>query len=139
MERIEEFKGDYGFLSNFWPCRVWLDNIEYPTVENAFQAAKTTDKNCRIQFQKIPPGIARKKGRQIPLRKDWEQIKIGIMLSLVEQKFRYSPSLRQQLKATGNAELIEGNTWGDTFWGVDLRTSKGENMLGKILMEVRNR
>ncbi len=138
MQRITQFKGKHAFLSNFWPCRVWLDGVEYPSVECAYQAAKTTDPKNREQFVKAAPGEAKYLGRRLALRKDWENVKVDIMRSLVKQKFQYAPHLRQQLLDTGDAELVEGNTWNDTFWGVDLHTGKGQNMLGRILMEVRD-
>jgi ribA/ribD-fused uncharacterized protein len=69
------------------------------------------------------------------MRPDWEQVKILIMTSLVRDKFTRHQDLKEQLLATGDAELIEGNWWGDTFWGVC--KGKGENHLGKVLMKVR--
>jgi predicted NAD-dependent protein-ADP-ribosyltransferase YbiA (DUF1768 family) len=81
------------------------------------------------------PGEAKKAGRSVHLRTDWEQIKVGLMCGLVSQKFQ-DPKLKQMLLDTGDQELIEGNYWFDDFWGV--HNGKGKNQLGKILMLVRD-
>lgn len=134
--RIDRFWGEWGFLSNFAPCEVWLDGVKYPSVEHAYQAAKTLDLEQREKFllNGITPGMAKRMGKTLKLRPDWDGVKMGIMRDLLMQKF--SPSiLRRKLLSTFQAELIEGNTWGDTFWGVC--DGIGENWLGKLLMEVR--
>ena len=137
---IKEFQGEYRFLSNFWPCRVWLDGDEYKSVEHAYQAAKTLDKEQR-QFirEAASPGQAKRRGNTVRIRKDWESVKLVIMSDLVEQKFIYNSILKSQLLSTGDKLLQEGNRWGDTYWGVDLRTGQGSNHLGKILMRIRNK
>lgn len=132
---ISSFRGDYHFLSNFHPSPVELDGVIYPYVENAFQAAKTLDRKQRIPFVSMNPSEAKRAGRRLKLRGDWENVKPDIMLALVRDKFARTPALREKLLATGEARLIEGNTWGDTIWGVC--RGKGKNMLGKILMRVR--
>ena len=86
----------------------------------------------------MEPAEAKSRGRQITLRPDWEEVKLGIMEEIVRVKFTQNHALRQQLLDTGDRELREGNNWHDTFWGVDLRTGKGENHLGKILMKIRS-
>lgn len=134
---IKSFTGKYWFLSNFYPCEISFDGEIYPSVEHAYQAAKTLDKKDReiIRTQKTP-GRAKKYGQTVTLRDDWEEIKIGIMTELVHQKFFRNKRLQNLLYETGEQELVEGNTWGDCFWGVCNR--KGENHLGKTLMEVRD-
>lgn len=108
---------------------------KYPTTEHAFQAAKTLDEKEREKIRVAKtPGQAKRLGQKVTLRKDWESIKIKIMLNLNRQKFDRA-DLGDRLVDTGQAELIEGNTWGDTFWGVC--KGVGKNHLGKILMEVR--
>ena len=135
METISSFDGDYAFLSNFYPAKVFLDNVEYNTVEHAYQAAKTISLQDReIIRQAYSPSNAKKLGRQVTARTDWEEIKRSVMKGLVMQKFRH-PELREKLMATGDAELIEGNWWGDTYWGVC--KGVGQNHLGRILMYVR--
>ena len=64
-------------------------------------------------------------------------VRLDIMENVVRAKFMQNPYLAARLVATGTMPLEEGNRWGDTFWGVDVRTGKGENNLGKILMKVR--
>jgi len=134
MESISEFKGQYSFLSNFHPVIVIMDGQPYNSVENAYQAAKTLDLNKRIQFETVNPGKAKRMGNALELRKDWEDVKIGIMKDLVKNKFN-NFDLRDRLLATENAKLIEGNFHGDRFWGKV--NGIGENHLGIILMEVR--
>ncbi len=135
MNKIDNFMGEYRFLSNFWMSPVEMKRIVYPSVEHAYQAAKTFDKKERkiIEYA-ITPGQAKKLGKKLVLREDWEKVKIPIMKELVKRKFKDS-TLKALLKKTGDKELIEGNTWGDTFWGIC--KGIGENHLGKILMEVR--
>jgi ribA/ribD-fused uncharacterized protein len=133
---ISEFKGEYRFLSNFWPCQIYYEGMVYQSVEHAYQAAKTTNVYVRRQIADMPkPSMAKRLGKTIPLRDDWENVKFHVMLSLVYYKFAFNKELREKLLATGTEELQEGNTWGDTFWGVC--NGVGENKLGKILMLVR--
>lgn len=135
LKIISEFQGKYRFLSNFWPAKVTLDNIEYPSVEHAYQAAKTLDKSYRQKiFNCKSPGEAKRLGKRSPLRGDWEEVKISIMTELLTQKFSHK-HLELLLLETGEADLIEGNTWGDIYWGVCRGT--GKNYLGKILVTLR--
>ncbi len=133
---IDSFHGEHRFLSNFWPAVVTLDHEHYPSVEHAYVAAKTLDAAKRKAIATVPtPGAVKRLGRSLVLREDWDTIKLDVMRDLVGQKFEH-PDLRALLLATGDEELIEGNTWGDVFWGVC--RGKGENHLGKILMAVRD-
>lgn len=139
MEPVTSFSGDYAFLSNFYRADVQLDKKVYPTTEHAFQAAKTLEPGERRMIQLSgTPGIAKRLGRKVKLRKDWENVKLDVMLDLLRQKFQ-DPHLREKLLSTGDATLIEGNTWGDKFWGAVLTDGKwvGQNHLGKLLMKVR--
>lgn len=132
---IDRFDGDYWFLSNFYPSSVTLYGEVYPTVEHAFQAAKCLYPNDRWRIRNAPyPGEAKKIGRRVALVDGWDELRLPVMTELVRRKFgeRY---LRQALAATSGHELVEGNTWGDTFWGV--YHGVGENHLGRILMQVR--
>lgn len=131
---INSFAGEYRFLSNFYPASVMFEGIIYPSVEHAYQAAKTLDLSQRDQIWSMTAAKAKRFGRKVTLRPDWDEVKIDIMKELLVDKFQH-PHLRDWLRATGTEELTEGNWWGDTFWGVC--QGKGENMLGKLLMEVR--
>lgn len=140
MDRIDRFDDDFRFLSNFWPTPVKLSGDVYPTVEHAYQAAKTLDPEERKRIREIgAPGRARTAGKSVALRPAWDDIRLNVMRDLVWQKFSEYPDLRTKLLATGDADLAEGNTWDDVFWGTDAETGKGENNLGKILMETRTR
>lgn len=134
---IDHFVGEYRFLSNFWPTIVHLDGRAYRSVEHAYQAAKTSDDGQRryIQEQCSKPGDAKRYGRRVTMRFDWNDVKLDIMLSLLRQKFAES-FMRNKLIATDDAELIEGNDWGDHFWGKCMGI--GENHLGRLLMQVRS-
>lgn len=138
MEKVAEFKDEYRWLSNFWPCKVYYEGINYPSVEHAYQAAKTLDVDVRRFISSLAtPGEAKRAGKTIELRDDWNLIKLPIMLNLVRLKFK-DPQLKERLLATGDMVLEEGNMWGDRFWGIDLRSGRGENNLGEILMIVRD-
>jgi ribA/ribD-fused uncharacterized protein len=107
----------------------------YLTVEHAYQAAKTFDLDERRVIRKVnTPGEAKRLGKKVTMRQDWDLVKLKTMEFLLRQKFSYE-HLRDALIATGDAELIEGNTWGDTYWGVC--NGVGENHLGKLLMTIR--
>lgn len=139
IDIIDKFDGKYAFLSNFYPCDVFSaeDMLVYPSVEHAFQAAKVKDVETKRAFQVAPsPAAAKKLGKQVPLRDDWKNIKLDVMYNLVWSKFVNNSELRYKLLSTDDAELVEGNTWGDTFWG--MCKSVGDNHLGKILMNVRD-
>lgn len=134
--KIDRFDGGYDFLSNFFMHPVTLDGVVYPSNEHAYQAAKTLDAGERELVRlRTTPAQAKRMGRKVTLRPDWERIKIGVMEDLVRQKFN-SPGLKERLLATGNDELEEGNTWGDRFWGTV--NGVGQNHLGKILMKIRD-
>ena len=132
---INEFRGKYFFLSNYYNCPVTYNGLTYQNTEAAFHAQKDISR-CS-EFVNLNPAEAKKLGRSVHLRKDWESIKDDIMYDVVFAKFEQNPHLISRLLATGNATLIEGNTWHDTYWGVDIHTGIGQNKLGKILMEIR--
>ena len=132
---IGPFDGRYSFLSNFYRSPVTLDGLEYPSVEHAYQAAKTTDPEERATVREaLTPGLAKRLGRQVHLRPDWEDVKLAVMADLLRQKFD-RPPLAKALLETGDEELVEVNYWRDTYWGVFHGT--GENHLGRLLMERR--
>jgi len=137
MSDVKGFFKEYRFLSNFQLATVEYDGMEYASTEHAYQAAKTEDAAQRLRIQESEkPADAKRLGKQVKIRPDWEQIKIGVMKDLVLQKFSKHKELKEKLLATGDAHLEETNTWNDTFWGVC--RGKGQNWLGKILMEVRD-
>ena len=128
----------YRFLSNFWLVQVDFDGVLYRSTEHAFQAAKTLVHEEREQIRTAySPGAAKGLGRRVHLREDWEHIKINVMYELLVQKFHTEP-LRLWLPQTGDVALVEGNTWGDAFWGITGNgTGEGRNELGKLLVRVR--
>lgn len=136
MNKIDEFRGKYYFLSNFYNSPVTYEGITYQNNEAAFQAMKVTTDEIRKQFADLPPNLAKRKGRNVQLRNDWEEVKEQYMYEIVLAKFKQNKDLKKRLLATGTSELIEGNTWGDVIWG--MCKGQGENKLGKILMRIRN-
>ncbi len=138
MNAIHGFRGEYRWLSNFWASDtgIEMDGELYTTVEHAYQAAKTVNLEARKPLQRVlKPGEAKRMGRGLPLRGDWERVKLDVMLSLLRKKFTRDPDMREKLLATGDAEIVEDNDWEDTFWGVC--RGKGSNHLGKLIMQVR--
>lgn len=136
--RITNFHEEqYAFLSNFYEVCVTYDGLTYGSNEAAFQAQKCLTLEEKLPFTKVRPSKSKSMGRRVLLRPDWEKVKVGIMEEIVRAKFTQNPELAQKLLDTGDKILVEGNTWGDKCWGVDIRTGLGENHLGKILMKVR--
>ena len=138
ISTIDSFRGKYYFLSNFFPAEVTYNGLTYQNNEAAFQAQKTYSKEERIEFTTLEPKDAKRRGRRVRLRRDWEQVKDRIMEEIVRAKFSQNEELKEQLLATGDAQLVEGNRWNDCYWGIDIRSGVGENHLGKILMKVRS-
>jgi ribA/ribD-fused uncharacterized protein len=134
---IASFRGSHAFLSNFHASEVQLDGQSFPSVEHAYQAAKTLDllKRTAIEMA-LTPGQAKRLGRRLVLRPGWEEVKVAVMRGLLVQKFALESRLAEQLLGTGDTQLVEGNTWGDTFWG-ECPVGTGENNLGRLLMEIR--
>jgi ribA/ribD-fused uncharacterized protein len=133
--RIDNFRGVNRWLSNFW-----MEPFEYltdiwPSSEHAYQAMKTQNMDERDEIRLAPTARAAKKlGMRVTLRPGWDDMRVDTMREILQAKFK-SANLRMWLEMTGDAELIEGNTWGDKFWGqVD---GVGENWLGRLLMELR--
>ena len=132
---IAGFWAKYAFLSNFHPSEIEFEGACYPTVEHAFQAAKTSDPEARRKVREAStPGGAKRIGRRVRLRADWESVKVGVMTGLLRLKFA-DPELGALLLATGARELIEENSWNDRFWGTT--GGVGRNELGQALMVVR--
>ena len=139
--QVVGFFEDYRFLSNFSPARVVFYGVIFPTVENAYQAAKCLDPEQTIEFTNISPQEAKKKGQDVKVVKNWEQIKVIIMYGLLIQKFNPSINVSSnelfiKLLATRNRHLEERNYWNDLFWGTDVK-GNGLNTLGRLLMSIR--
>jgi ribA/ribD-fused uncharacterized protein len=141
LDPIDVFSGEYHWLSNFFPAKFVFEGKQYPSVEHAYQAHKTMDPETFEAIRKaVTPGIAKRMGYRTALRPDWDKLKVMLMRELIEHKFEQNPELRQKLCETRGRELIEGNNWGDRFWGCVKEAGEwvGENTLGKLLMETRD-
>ena len=140
---IDSFRGKYDFLSNFYGAIVFYDGLWYRNSEAAFQSAKTLDTETRKRFAEVSPIQAKKMGRTVKLRPDWEQVKDGIMLEILRSKFAPGTRCAERLLSTGRLRLIEGNTWHDNYWGVcqcaKCNGEKGLNRLGELLEKVRDK
>ena len=139
---IAKFDGtEYAFLSNFYECQCEFEGVEYITSEHAYQAAKTLDFEKRAMIQNCAtPGAAKRMGRRVELREDWEEVKDQVMLDVLHNKFKNNENMKEKLLATGDAILIEGNVWHDNYWGIcscEKCGGIGKNMLGTLLMFVR--
>lgn len=139
---INGFDAEYAFLSNFYDCPVMYNGLKFLNTEAAFQAAKCLNEAEAREFCFLPPNQAKRRGRRITLRPDWEAVKYDIMLEIVRCKFTQNVELQAKLLATGDEELVEGNWWHDNIWGncsCDHCINKeGKNWLGNILMQVRD-
>lgn len=138
---IDFFDSEYAFLSNFYNASCIFEGKLYPTVEHAFQAAKSLDHAERDWIAAAgSPGLAKRLGRRVNLRPDWEKVKFDVMEECLRSKFA-DPVLKQKLLATGDEELVEGNYWHDNIYGncscEKCKDIVGRNMLGNILMNLR--
>lgn len=144
-KEIKGFFGEYRFLSNFHLCSVVFDGIMYQHSEGAYQAAKSTFKEEKELFTTMTPTEAKKAGRKVTLRSDWEYKKDVIMFRILTDKFVRNKDLTEKLKDTGEAYLEETNWWHDHYWGTSYPVAgfvppqtAGQNQLGKLLMIIRD-
>lgn len=135
---IKEFQGEFRWLSNFAPCTIKLGGRTFPSVEAAYMSAKSDDWRWKefCSDTSNSAGQIKKASKAVSLVDNWEAIKVQVMRECVTQKFNQEP-YKTKLKATGNTKIQEGNMWNDKFWGVCLKTGYGQNILGKLLMEIR--
>ena len=137
--RIVAFDGAERWLSNFVGCSIDYQGRNFPSVEHAYQSMKQDSETWRQKCADytITSAAIKKMAQEIDKRPDWNRIKLSVMRECVKLKFLQEP-FRTRLIETGNMEIIEGNWWHDTFWGVDKDTMEGSNNLGKLIMEVRS-
>ena len=136
--RFYRVNDEFGEFSNFAPYPIVIDGERWATSEHYFQAQKFLDDayRRRIQVAKSPMIAARLgRSRSQPLRRDWESVKLDVMLTAVRAKFTQHEDLRALLVSTGAATIVE-HTKNDSYWG-DGGDGSGSNMLGHILMRVR--
>lgn len=139
MPAILEFRGKWDFLSNFYPSPIKYQGKEYKTVEHFFQAMKATNEADHEKVRNAPtPGAAKRLGRSITCRADWDLVKDQFMLLGLTLKFKKGTILYNKLLETKPARLCEGNTWNDRYWGTDPTGTTGLNMLGQLLMRIRD-
>jgi len=135
---IKGLRGENAFLSNMHETKVTIGGVTYRNSEAAFQAAKSTDPEVQATFANMSGKEAKAAGKKVKLRPDWEERKVSIMETILTAKFAENPALAKKLIATKGSEIVESNAWHDAFWGVSEDTGKGQNMLGKTLMKIRD-
>lgn len=135
---IDNFESvEHRFLSNFYDCFVVVGGRLFASSEHAYQTCKTNDPEWQEKIRLArSPAAAKRLGRECPVRPEWEDVKVGVMRHVLACKFEERSVLALRLLATGVEELVEGNTWGDTFWGQV--NGVGENWLGRLLMKRRD-
>lgn len=136
---IHEFSGDYRFLSNFVPVLIEYKGHKFPSVEHAYQWAKDTSNSDWLKIctdKDIRAGYVKRMACYIRLSPEWHLYKKGVMFELLCLKFSQEP-FKTDLMNTGNLYLQEGNNWGDTYWGFCFKKDRGMNVLGKLLMIIR--
>lgn len=134
---MPRFRGQYAWLSNFYEVQITIGNDVYMSVEAAFQACKCKDPRSRYLFIKNRnPAQCKQYGRHIPIRDDWDEVKVDVMCWLLYAKFS-TPELKRLLLEVDDSVLVEENDWNDTYWGVC--NGRGVNMLGKCLKRVKDR
>lgn len=147
-EKVCGFFGKYIFLNNFWPAKVFLDDIEYGSVENAYQAAKYSiakRKDLIICTPKEAVIFSKNNPLSEATLSKWKRKRLKVMKDLLIQKFdkKLNPENHKKLLLTKKKYLEESNYWEDKYWGVHKTDKKdpgsGRNNLGKILMEIRGR
>lgn len=136
---IDLFDGEFAFLSNFFPCKIVFDGRVFESSEHLFMSFKQESEEWKdiCSTGGFTPGQIKRKARKIELRPDWEEIKFDCMEKALIAKFSQSEKLKEKLLSTGDSILIETTSWGDKIWGICDKTGEGTNMLGKILMKVR--
>lgn len=144
---IGPFTGEYRWLSNFSWHAVSVHGHLYPTMEHYYQASKAANAGGYTDVMTAgTPGAAKRAGRLIEIRPDFEEKKRAIMMLGVLAKFTQHDDLRAKLTATGTEQLVEVNTWGDRYWGMVAEEEAallaplymtGQNWLGRILMMTR--
>lgn len=142
---IGPFKGEYAWLSNFYTHPFVHYGGHFRSAEHAYQCSKaTTDGDFVIIRGAFTPAEAKRIAKRMPIRSDWEEIKLKVMKRIIWNKFNSTKVLQRKLIETKDAKLIEYNTWHDNFWGICTckkckEKEKGQNHLGRILMRVRRK
>lgn len=138
---ITEFTGPHRYLSNFYAAPITWNLVVYPTVEHAYQALKTRDPDEQEWVRTaLTPAEAKRRGKDIVLREDWNDFRFPLMWQLLVEKFGRHVDLRTKLLQTEDTLLVEGNNWHDTVWGkchCARHRGRGQNQLGKMLMDIR--
>jgi ribA/ribD-fused uncharacterized protein len=134
---IKKFRGEYSWLSNFQKVKIEYLGEIYDSVEHAYISAKSDDEKWKLKCLRFDCVYLKRESQKLSKKKDWDIIKLDIMKELLIKKFNKEP-FRQKLIDTDDMYIQEGNTWNDVFWGFCIKTDKGENNLGKLIMGIRD-
>jgi ribA/ribD-fused uncharacterized protein len=138
---INSFRGYHAWLSNMYDCEIEFMGHKFKSVENAYMFAKRPhDSEWLNKCLSLSPGDVKKASKLIIVREDWESVKLSVMYELLKQKFTQEP-FKTDLLNTRGENIVEGNRWNDTFWGVDIKSNPnmGENWLGRLIMDIRTK
>lgn len=138
---IPEFTDEYSFLSNEYQFETNLGGRTYQSLEHAYHSEKSNDPSWKDYCSKKTTKIKdlRKACLAIVFRNDWNKIKLDLMAYLLLQKFVENEDMKQRLIDTSPKILLNGNFNGDKYWGFCLKEERGENMIGNMLMQIRNK
>lgn len=114
-----------------------IDDVTYPTAENAFQAMKCKKAKDRVAFVQMTPVEAKRAGKRVDLRSNWNKDRNKVMYHILWHKFTQNEELKKKLIATGKEKISHVNHWRDTYWGV--YNGKGKDVLGRMLMNIREK
>jgi ribA/ribD-fused uncharacterized protein len=141
-DAITDFRKDYFFLSNFYPCQVFYNGLMFPNSEGAYMSCKNDNREDHVKLSEMKTAReAREYGQKIHIRSNWEDVKYDSMKNVLRDKFTRNLHLGIKLLETGDRQLVEGGTWHDQFWGIcncSKHQGEGKNALGQILMEIRD-
>lgn len=138
MNDITEFRGEFSWLSNFFPVQIEYEGLTYPSVEHAYQAGKLINIEDRKLFLIMSAGQAKRNWKKYKTYNLTEEFRLNLMYQLLSIKFNQEP-FKSLLIATGDCNIIEKNYWGDTFFGYCLKTNQGKNHLGQMIMNIREK
>ena len=137
--RFYRASGEYGFLSNLFKRPVVFEGREFPCSESAYQFGKPRDEKVAEWLVSAPkPHLCAAAAHSLfvfDVKEDWNKNKVERMRGVLRAKFSQHRDLAEKLLATGDADLIEESNM-DAFWGIG-KKGNGRNMLGMLLMEIR--
>ena len=137
---INQFRGDFYFLSNMYECDIEFNKNKFKSIEHAYIYHKYDNIEIKkLALSDIDGKVLKIESKRFKKVKGWDDIKLKLMYELLKVKFNKTP-FKEMLISTNDCNIVEGNSWNDTFWGVDITQTPniGENHLGRLIMKVRD-